>query len=119
MEKEISDMFDLVATLLILCICMATGVSSAIRDDREVIGYEASYKDKTAEVKYTPSLKVYGNYDGTLTQGEVLLTMQLQDHGAMKEKRICVANKSYKMSMSDSENEGKMGPAAIADGEVV
>ena len=57
MEKEISDMFDLVATLLILCICMATGVSSAIRDDREVIGYEASYKDKTAEVKYTPSLK--------------------------------------------------------------
>lgn len=108
MEKEISDMFDLVATLLILCICMATGVSSAIRDDREVIGYEASYKDKTAEVKYTPSLKVYGNYDGTLTQGEVLLTMQLQDHGAMKEKRICVANKSYKMSVSDSENEGKM-----------
>lgn len=108
MEKEISDMFDLVVTLLILCICMTNGVSSAIRDNREVTGYEANYKDKTAEMKYTPSLKVYGSYDGTLTQGEALLAMQLQDHDATKEENICIANKSYKMSKSDSENAGKI-----------
>jgi len=108
MEKEIADMFDLVATLLILCICMTNGVSSAIRDNREVIGYEVNYKDKTAEMKYTPSLKVYGNYDGTLTQGEALLAMQLQDHEAMKEDTISIANKSYNMEKNDSENTGKI-----------
>lgn len=108
MEKEIGDMFDLVATLLILCICMTNGVSSAIRDNREVIGYEVNYKDKTAEMKYTPSLKVYGNYDGTLTQGEALLAMQLQDHEAMKEDTISIANKSYNMEKNDSENTGKI-----------
>lgn len=108
MEKEISDMFDLVVTLLILCICMTYGVSSAIRDNREVTGYEANYKDKTAEMKYTPSLKVYGNYDGTLTQGEALLAMQLQDYEAMKEDKISIANKSYNMTKNDSENAGKI-----------
>ena len=108
MEKEISDMFDLVVTLLILCICMTNGVSSAIRDNREVTGYEANYKDKTAEMKYTPSLKVYGNYNGTLTQGEALLAMQLQDHEAMKEDKISIANKSYNITKNDSENAGKI-----------
>ena len=108
MEKELADMFDRVATLLILCICMTNGVSSAIRDNREVIGYEVNYKDKTAEMKYTPSLKVYGNYDGTLTQGEALLAMQLQDHEAMKEDTISIANKSYNMEKNDSENTGKI-----------
>lgn len=108
MEKEISDLFDLVATLLIMCVCMTTGVSAAIRDNREVINYEANYKDKTAETKYTPSLKVYGDYDGTLTQGEVLLAMQIQDSDAMNEEKISVANKSYDSKKSDAENDGKI-----------
>lgn len=108
MEKEISDLFDLVATLLIMCVCMTTGVSAAIRDNREVINYEANYKDKTAETKYTPSLKVYGDYDGTLTQGEVLLAMQIQDPDAMNEEKISVANKSYDSKKSDTENDGKI-----------
>lgn len=97
-------MFDLVITLIILCVCMTTGVSTAIRDDREVQNYEANYKDKTAETKYTPSIKVYGSYDGTLTQGEVLLASQLQDHEAMPESYISIANKTYDPKLNTEDN---------------
>lgn len=81
MDKRVADIYDVVALLLILVICFATGVTAVVRDYHEVKNYEADYKDKTADSKYSPTVKIYGKYDGKLTKSELFLMSTIQDPG--------------------------------------
>lgn len=113
MEKQIADVFDLVAVVIVLCVCMATGVKTTIRDYNEICNYEANYEDKTANVKYSPQSKIYGEYDGSLTQQEAVLVSQIQDYTAMSTDTIRFANKTYKKDMPDDVNAGAYYDEAI------
>lgn len=106
MDKQIADVFDLVAAVIVACICMATGVVTSVRDFNEVKNYEANYEDKTANVKYSPQIKIYGEYDGSLTQQEAILVSQIQDYTAMNIDTIRFAGKNYDKNMTDEANTG-------------
>lgn len=113
MEKQIADVFDLAAVVIVLCVCLATGVKTTIRDYYEICNYEANYEDKTANAKYSPQSKIYGEYNGTLTQQEAVLVSQIQDYTAMSTDNIRFANNSYKKDMPDGANTGTYYDEAI------
>lgn len=79
MDKQLADIFDVVLFVLVAVLCLQTGVQSAATDNREVKNYTSSYSEKNTTLKYTPSEKIYGEYDGSLTKEELAIITQIQD----------------------------------------
>ena len=80
MSERMTDIWDVVLTVVVAVVCMFTGVSAAVDNNIEVRGYVSSYREKNTTAKYTPSEKVYGTYDGSLTREECVLMTQVQDY---------------------------------------
>lgn len=88
MDKRMMDIYDIVALILVLAVFVPMGVIVTVRDYNEVKNYEANYEDKTANATYSPTYKIYGEYDGTLTKEEAILVSQIQDPGMTDQTKI-------------------------------
>ena len=84
MEKQIADILDTALLIIIIAIALRLGGTSLAADYKELSQYKIENNDKTAPSKYTPSYKTYGEYDGSLTQADVILMSQIQDFEATK-----------------------------------
>lgn len=80
MHEQVADIFDVVLFVLAAVICLQTGVQSVVKDNQEVQKYTSSYSEKNTTQKYTPSEKIYGEYDGSLTKEDLALVTQIQDY---------------------------------------
>lgn len=80
MHERVADILDIVLCTLVAVLCLQTGVPAVVRDDYEVQKYTSSYSEKNTTQKYTPSEKVYGEYDGSLSREELVLMTQIQDY---------------------------------------
>lgn len=79
MNQQVGEIFDIIILVLFLAIGLDIGVKALCEVNREVQESALIYMDKNTTVKYTPSEKIYGSYDGSMTAAEVLLMTQIQD----------------------------------------
>lgn len=80
MNERIADILDIVLCVIVAAICLNTGVKAVVKNNYEVRQYTSSYSEKNTTIKYTPSEKVYGTYDGALSREECILMTQVQDY---------------------------------------
>lgn len=80
MHERVADILDIVLCTIMAALCLQTGVRAVVRDNYEVQRYTSSYSEKNTTQKYTPSEKVYGEYDGAMTREELVLMTQVQDY---------------------------------------
>lgn len=94
MEKEAMEMVDLGILMLVIALCLITGVSITYKTNRRAYQYNQSYmQDKnTANKNSTYAMREYGTYDATLTRGELMLMTQIQDSNMPYPKKIRINN---------------------------
>lgn len=80
MTIRVKEILDLMLMAIVLCIGLMTGVWTTLTESQELRKYASSYTEKNATQKYTPSIKVYGSYNGTLSKEDILLVSQIQDY---------------------------------------
>ncbi len=117
LNREVSDVIELAILIIMIAFCVAVGANSVINDWDEIRNYNVNYKEKTATTKNSPSIKVYGAYDGRLSQNELLLMAQIQDYKATNENEIRYAQKSYKKEDSDDANKNKKDESNQSTGD--
>lgn len=93
MHEQVSDILDIVLCVILAALCLATGVSAAVRDNREVRQYTSSYSEKNTTLKYSPSEKLYEQDEGTVSKEELVIMTQIQDF-EMYGPRVFVCNGS-------------------------
>lgn len=100
-DKQVTDILSLAILVILIGFSLFSGVSSLVQMDKEIQQYDVTYEDKTSTVKYTPSTKTYGTYDGTLTGEELIVMSQMLDVSQPYEKviyfsevtcQVCMAN---------------------------
>ena len=64
MHERIADILDIVLCVIMAVLCLQSGVRAVVWDNYEVQRYTSSYSEKNTTQKYTPSEKIYGEYDG-------------------------------------------------------
>lgn len=80
MTIRVKEILDLMLMAVVLCIGLMTGVWTTLTESQELRKYASSYTEKNATQKYTPSIKVYGSYNGTLSKEDLILVSQIQDY---------------------------------------
>ncbi len=80
MTIRVKEILDLMMLAVVLAICLITGVWTTLKESQEIRKYTSSYREKNTTQKYTPSIKVYGSYNGTISKEELVLVSQIQDY---------------------------------------
>lgn len=113
MDKRMMDMYDIVALILTLAVCMPLGVVTTVRDYHEVKNYEANYEDKTAGSSYLPLKTDYGDYDGKIDKPTAVLTSQIQEYSMMDQGSIIYkdGNNSYQEDITTDYEDNASGIA--------
>lgn len=80
MHERIADILDIVLCVIMAVLCLQSGVRAVVWDNYEVQRYTSSYSEKNTTQKYTPSEKIYGEYDGAVSREELVIMTQVQDY---------------------------------------
>lgn len=80
MTIRVKEILDLMLLTIVLTVCLMTGVWTTVKESQEIRKYTSSYREKNTTQKYTPSIKVYGSYNGTVSKEELILISQIQDY---------------------------------------
>ena len=119
MHEQLADIFDVVLLVLLTVICLQTGIQSVVTDNQEVQKYTSSYSEKNTTLKYTPSEKIYGKYDGSLTKEELALMTQIQDYEMYGPQNVTCNGKKIDLYPGDDtyndQTRGKLWSAMSTD----
>lgn len=85
------DTFDLISLIVLVALIMSLGYITILKENKETEMYNQSLlEDKNVGLVEGVIIPVYGEYDGTLTAGEVVLMSQIQDWYMPKPKTLVV-----------------------------
>lgn len=104
MEERVAEILSTAILVVLLAGGVSLGAGSIIRSNKTLTNYSSTYEDKTAAFKYTPSLKVYGSYNGKLTQGEAIIATAIQDANMPYNQKMQVGTHTISISSSYEEN---------------
>jgi hypothetical protein len=106
LEKEALDILDLGILMLVVALCVVTGVTSTFMTNRRAYGYNETYmQDKNTTVKNNAYvLKEYGSYDASLSRAELMLITQIQDSNMPSPKNIKIHDTQFNVNYTYKEN---------------
>ncbi len=81
MTRQAMDMLDTAILVIFLAICIGTGWKAVFEANHRALFYnEINLEDKNTSKKNGYDVKEYGDYDGAISQMEVVLMTQIQDY---------------------------------------
>lgn len=106
MEKEAMEVLDLGILMLVIALCIVTGVSSTFMTNRRAYSYNETYmQDKNTTVKNNAYvLTEYGSFDGSLSKAELMLITQIQDSNMPTPKSLKVHDTQFNINYTYKEN---------------
>ncbi len=122
MEKEAMEVLDLGILMLVMALCIVTGVTSTFMTNRRAYKYNETYmQDKNTTVKNNAYvLTEYGSYDATLSKAELMLITQIQDSNMPDPKSLKVHDTQFNIDYTYKEYltiYGQYMAGAIQDDE--
>lgn len=116
MHKSISDILDILLTVLVLSVGFILGYTTLASTEKEVQEWTSTYQDKNTSERYDGVKEIYDKYgytlyeaDGTLvnynaimTKGDVLIMTQIQDSGLAGDQVISLDGRKNITTISSS-----------------
>lgn len=111
MDKEAMEVLDLGILMLVLALCIITGVASTFEANRRAYGYNETYmQDKNTTIKNNAYvLTEYGSYDASLSKAELMLLTQIQDSNMPAPKSIKIHDTQFNINYTYKENLSAYG----------
>lgn len=105
MEREAMDVLDLGILMLVLALCIVTGVTSTFMTNRRAYEYNETYmQDKNTTIKNNAYvLTEYGSYDATLSKAELMLITQIQDSNMPDPKSLKIHDTQFNIDYTYKE----------------
>lgn len=122
MDKEAMEVLDLGILMLVVALCIVTGVTSTFQANRRAYGYNETYmQDKNTTIKNNAYvLTEYGSYDASLSKAELMLITQIQDSNMPSPKSLKVHDTQFNINYTYKEyltTYGQYMAAAILNDE--
>lgn len=105
------EVLDLGILMLVIALCIATGVTSTFNTNRRAYGYNETYmQDKNTTVKNNAYvLTEYGSYDASLSKAELMLITQIQDTNMPAPKSLKIHDTQFSINYTYKENLSTYG----------
>lgn len=105
------EVLDIGILMLVLALCIVTGVTSIFMANRRAYGYNESYmQDKNTTVKNNAYvLTEYGSYDASLSKAELMLITQIQDSNMPAPKNLKIHDTQFDINYTYKENLATYG----------
>lgn len=85
------DAFDLISLIVLVGMLISLGFMLVAKENRVTAMYNQKlYEDKNVQMVQGVVIPVYGDYDGTLTPGDVILMSQIQDWYMPSPKKLII-----------------------------
>jgi hypothetical protein len=106
MDKEAMEVLDLGILMLVMALCVVTGVTSIFTTNRRAYSYNETYmQDKNTTIKNNAYvLTEYGSYDASLSKGELMLITQIQDSNMPDPKSLKIHDTQFDINYTYKEN---------------
>lgn len=106
MEKEAIEVLDLGILMIVMALCIVTGVTSIFMTNRRAYGYNETYmQDKNTSIKNNAFvLTEYGSYDASLSKAELMLITQIQDSNMPNPKSLKIHTTQFDINYTYKEN---------------
>lgn len=100
------DVLDLGILMLVIALCIVTGVTSTFATNRRAYGYNETYmQDKNTTIKNNAYvLTEYGSYDASLSKAELMLITQIQDSNMPAPKNLKIHDTQFNINYTYKEN---------------
>ncbi len=105
MEKEAIEAVDLAILVLVMALCVMTGVTSTFKTNRRAYAYNETYmQDKNTSTKNNAyALTEYGTYDASLSRAELMLITQIQDTNMPNPKSLKIHDTQFSVDYTYKE----------------
>lgn len=104
-----NESFDLVALILITALMISLAYTSVLKEQKDTATYNQSVEqimtDKNAKLVNDISFPAYGDEDGTLSDGAVVLMTQIQDPHNLIESKVIAIDKDSNMANNSGVND--------------
>ena len=123
MEKEAMEVLDLGILMLVMALCITTGITATFNTNKRAYGYNETYmQDKNTTIKNNAYvLKEYGSFDASLTKADLMLITQIQDSNMPTPKSLKIHDTQFNINYTYKENlttYGQYMASAIQDDEI-
>lgn len=105
MENEAMEVLDIGILMIVLALCIVTGVSSTFMTNKRAYGYNEAYmQDKNTTIKNNAYvLTEYGAFDASLSKAELMLITQIQDSNMPAPKSLKVHGTQFNIDYTYKE----------------
>jgi hypothetical protein len=105
MDKEAMEVLDLGILMLVMALCIVTGVTSTFQTNRRAYGYNETYmQDKNTTIKNNAYvLTEYGSYDASMSKAELMLITQIQDSNMPSPKSLKIHDTQFNINYTYKE----------------
>jgi hypothetical protein len=116
MVKEAIEMLELGLLVIVLGLCVITGVTSTFNTNKRAYKYNEVYmQDKNTSIKNNAyALTEYGTYDSSLSKAELVLITQIQDANMPSPKSIKIHDTQFNINYTYKEYLNMYGQYMIS-----
>ena len=106
MEKEAMELVDIGVLMLVMALCIVTGITSTFEANRRAYSYNETYmQDKNTTIKNNAYvLTEYGSYNASLSRAELMLITQIQDSNMPAPKSLKIHDTQFSINYTYKEN---------------